>query len=150
MFIYVFDVIYLILFLLRAVHRANVQSALKCLFDVPFAALGPIFFPYFITGLMSHYGAFGCILILGAISTHTIMAALLLQPVEWHMKKIPTTNVANKIDNNGSEQRTETSTGKPAQNRFLINDIIYFHSKYVLLLQKQGNINIFHTIVLWQ
>ncbi|XP_026463104.1 monocarboxylate transporter 13-like isoform X1 [Ctenocephalides felis] len=84
---------------------------------VTLSALGPIFFPYFITGLMSHYGAFGCILILGAISTHTIMAALLLQPVEWHMKKIPTTNVANKIDNNGSEQRTETSTGKPAQNR---------------------------------
>uniref|UniRef100_A0A6M2DWE6 Putative monocarboxylate transporter n=1 Tax=Xenopsylla cheopis TaxID=163159 RepID=A0A6M2DWE6_XENCH len=75
---------------------------------VTLSALGPIFFPYFITGLMSHYGAFGCILILGAISTHTIMAALLLQPVEWHMKKIATTNDTNKNDHN-PEQKEETN-----------------------------------------
>lgn len=101
-------VLLLILFLLRPVDRGNVCYVLKCSFDVFFAALGPIFFPYFITGLMSHYGAFGCILILGAISTHTIMAALLLQPVEWHMKKIATTNDTNKNDHN-PEQKEETN-----------------------------------------
>lgn len=33
------------------------------------------------------YGVNGTVLILGGISIHTIMAALLLQPVQWHLKR---------------------------------------------------------------
>ncbi len=32
------------------------------------------------------YGVNGTVLILGGICTHTIMAALMLQPIKWHMK----------------------------------------------------------------
>lgn len=34
-----------------------------------------------------YYGVNGAILILGGISLHTIMAALMLQPIKWHMKR---------------------------------------------------------------
>lgn len=32
------------------------------------------------------YGVNGTILILGGISIHTVMAALMLQPIKWHTK----------------------------------------------------------------
>lgn len=51
--------------------------------------LGPILYPPMISGLLIFYGVQGCVLILGAICTHIIMAALLLQPVKWHMKDPP-------------------------------------------------------------
>lgn len=49
--------------------------------------LGPIFMPQLITFLMYSYGVRGTMLIMGAISSHTMIAALLLQPVKWHMKE---------------------------------------------------------------
>lgn len=33
------------------------------------------------------YGVNGTVLILGGISMHTVMAALMLQPIKWHMKR---------------------------------------------------------------
>ncbi|XP_026469799.1 uncharacterized protein LOC113373739 [Ctenocephalides felis] len=49
--------------------------------------IGPIFVPHMITYFVQNYGALGCMLIFGAIATHTFATALLLQPVKWHMKK---------------------------------------------------------------
>lgn len=48
--------------------------------------LGPIFFPQLVTILLNYYGAQGCVLIIGGISMNIIAAALLLQPVKWHLK----------------------------------------------------------------
>lgn len=48
---------------------------------------GPIVFPPLITYLLLTYGVNGTILILGGISVHTVMAALMLQPIKWHMKR---------------------------------------------------------------
>lgn len=50
--------------------------------------IGPIIFPPIIVILNELYGVNGCILILSAISTHMIVAALLLQPVRWHLKRV--------------------------------------------------------------
>lgn len=47
---------------------------------------GPILMPQLTIFLMSVYGIQGTMLILGAITSHTLAAALLLQPVKWHMK----------------------------------------------------------------
>lgn len=48
--------------------------------------LGPILYPPLIAHLLSVYGTSGCALILGALCAHIVMAALLLQPVEWHLR----------------------------------------------------------------
>lgn len=48
--------------------------------------LGPILMPQLITVLMYYYGVQGTMFILAALSAHTMIAALLLQPVKWHMK----------------------------------------------------------------
>lgn len=52
------------------------------------AAIGPIIYPPIITILLKFYGVEGCIWILSAISLNIFAAALLLQPVKWHMKRV--------------------------------------------------------------
>lgn len=66
--------------------------------------LGPILYPPLITALLFNYGVSGCVLIMSAICTHVIMAALLLQPVKWHM--IAATNSA---ENDDSENQTKAT-----------------------------------------
>lgn len=44
--------------------------------------------PYIIVILMNSYGVKGTILILGGLCLHSIPAAVLLQPVKWHMKEV--------------------------------------------------------------
>lgn len=51
--------------------------------------LGPIFFPHIVSFLLSKYGVQGATLIISAFSLHVIVAALLLQPIKWHMKDPP-------------------------------------------------------------
>lgn len=48
--------------------------------------LGPILYPMLVTLLLSLYDVNGCVLILGGVSAHMIVAALLLQPIKWHLK----------------------------------------------------------------
>ncbi|KAK0091864.1 hypothetical protein PV326_002596 [Microctonus aethiopoides] len=49
--------------------------------------LGPIIMPQIISLLLNKYTSQGAILVLGAITLHTIVAASLLQPIKWHMKR---------------------------------------------------------------
>ncbi|XP_015595056.1 uncharacterized protein LOC107267623 isoform X2 [Cephus cinctus] len=49
--------------------------------------LGPIVMPQVITLLLGIYGASGAVLILGGFCLHSLVGALLLQPVKWHAKK---------------------------------------------------------------
>lgn len=48
--------------------------------------LGPILYPPLIAVLLHNYGTAGCVLILSALCTHVVLAALLLHPVEWHRR----------------------------------------------------------------
>lgn len=50
--------------------------------------LGPILLPQLVSLLVSLYGSRSCLLIIGALATHIIAAALLLQPVRRHMLPI--------------------------------------------------------------
>uniref|UniRef100_A0A7G3APR5 Putative monocarboxylate transporter n=1 Tax=Lutzomyia longipalpis TaxID=7200 RepID=A0A7G3APR5_LUTLO len=52
---------------------------------ITITGLGPIFFPQFVTYLLTNYGVQGSMLIIGAFSFHIVMAGLLLQPIKWHM-----------------------------------------------------------------
>jgi len=56
-------------------------------FGMTAMGLGPVFMPLVISKLMEIYGVTGTALILGGLSLHSLAAALLLQPVKWHMKK---------------------------------------------------------------
>uniref|UniRef100_A0A1Q3FYV0 Putative monocarboxylate transporter n=2 Tax=Culex tarsalis TaxID=7177 RepID=A0A1Q3FYV0_CULTA len=47
--------------------------------------LGPILLPQLVSLLVSRYGSRNCLLIIGAMATHIMAAALLLQPVKRHM-----------------------------------------------------------------
>ncbi|KAJ9587654.1 hypothetical protein L9F63_018906, partial [Diploptera punctata] len=48
--------------------------------------LGPVFMPLVISLLMSLYGISGTALLLGGFVLNSLVAALLLQPIKWHMK----------------------------------------------------------------
>lgn len=56
-------------------------------FGMTAMGLGPVFMPLVISKLMDTYGVTGTALILGGLSLHSLVAALLLQPVKWHMKQ---------------------------------------------------------------
>lgn len=49
------------------------------------AGIGPIVYPPLINCLLQLYGASGCMLIIGAIALHMLVAAILLQPLKWHL-----------------------------------------------------------------
>lgn len=50
-------------------------------------ALGPIITPHVITLLMHHYGVQGTVLIFCGFALNAIACSLVLQPVQWHVKK---------------------------------------------------------------
>lgn len=54
------------------------------------AGIGPIVYPPLINYLLHVYDVRGCMLIIGAIALHMLVAALLLQPLKWHL--IPDTS----------------------------------------------------------
>ncbi|XP_058128331.1 uncharacterized protein LOC131285901 [Anopheles ziemanni] len=55
--------------------------------------LGPILLPQLVSLLLGLYGPRNCLLIIGALATHIVAGALLLQPVKWHM--LPTIRESN-------------------------------------------------------
>ncbi|XP_053696195.1 monocarboxylate transporter 7 [Sabethes cyaneus] len=50
--------------------------------------LGTMFYPIFIQKTMEAYGFRGCMAVLAAVNSHTLVAMLVMHPVEWHMKKV--------------------------------------------------------------
>ncbi|XP_028033259.1 LOW QUALITY PROTEIN: uncharacterized protein LOC114245323 [Bombyx mandarina] len=71
--------------------------------------LGPMVWPYVITGLYNAFGETGAILIISGVSLHTIACALLLQPVEWHSKKpSPKTLEEEKLLKDNDERKNES------------------------------------------
>lgn len=55
---------------------------------VTIAGLGPIIFPQVVSFLLDQYGASATCLIVAGLSLHIFVAAALLQPVKYHMKKV--------------------------------------------------------------
>lgn len=51
------------------------------------SGLGIVFMPQVISILLSTYGIKGSVLIMAGITSHVFITAILLHPVEWHMKK---------------------------------------------------------------
>lgn len=49
------------------------------------AGIGPILYPPLIQYLLINYDVNGCMMIIGAIALHMLIAAVLLQPIEWHL-----------------------------------------------------------------
>nr|CAD7604454.1 unnamed protein product [Timema genevievae] len=56
-------------------------------YSMTLTGIGPIIMPLVISKMMSAYGVQGTGLILGALSLHSLVGALLLQPIKWHMKR---------------------------------------------------------------
>lgn len=50
--------------------------------------VGLVVFPQLIVRLIKYYGFRGCMMIMAGINAHTILGMMVMQPVEWHMKKV--------------------------------------------------------------
>nr|XP_003702375.1 PREDICTED: uncharacterized protein LOC100881817 isoform X1 [Megachile rotundata] len=59
--------------------------------------MGPIVMPQIITQLIPAYGVKGTVLIFGAVAFNAVACALLLQPVQWHVKKEEDTKIDNGV-----------------------------------------------------
>ncbi|ETN63784.1 monocarboxylate transporter [Anopheles darlingi] len=51
--------------------------------------LGTMFYPIFIQRSMDAFGFRGCMAVLAAINSHTLVAMLVMHPVEWHLRRVP-------------------------------------------------------------
>ncbi|XP_026294893.1 monocarboxylate transporter 9 isoform X2 [Apis mellifera] len=58
--------------------------------------LGPIVVPQMTSFLLSYYGFQGTILLYGAFSFHSLIGALLLHPLKWHMKDATKSKSSNE------------------------------------------------------
>jgi len=80
-------------------------------FGMTAMGLGPVFMPLVISKLMDIYGVTGTALILGGLSLHSLVGALLLQPVKWHMKKqevpLEATEIVDEVDGEPDDERGE-------------------------------------------
>jgi MFS family permease len=80
-------------------------------FGMTAMGLGPVFMPLVISKLMDIYGVTGTALILGGLSLHSLVAALLLQPVKWHMKpmevSLETMENADEADGEPDDEKGE-------------------------------------------
>lgn len=56
-------------------------------FAMTITGLGPVIMPQLVSYLMSVHTTQGTTIIIGGLSLHTIVAALLLQPISWHLKE---------------------------------------------------------------
>lgn len=70
------------------VYRSKAAGLLTTIIGI-----GPIITPPIIHYTQQTFGSDGCLMIFAGLTFHTIVASLLLQPVEWHMKSVP----ANEI-----------------------------------------------------
>lgn len=70
-------------------------------FAMTITGLGPILMPQLINFLLKFYTTEQTIFIIGGISLNALSAAMLLQPVKWHMKE------KVSIDEEGLLQETE-------------------------------------------
>lgn len=67
-------------------------------FAMGFTGLGPVLVPLIITWLLEEYATQGAVLLLGALSLHSMVATTLLQPVKWHMKTVTESPDQNLTD----------------------------------------------------
>ncbi|XP_050084066.1 monocarboxylate transporter 12 [Anopheles aquasalis] len=51
--------------------------------------LGTMFYPIFIQRSMDAFGFRGCMAVLAAVNSHTLVAMLVMHPVEWHLRRVP-------------------------------------------------------------
>lgn len=51
--------------------------------------LGSMLYPIVMQRLLEWYGFRGCLLILASINAHAVLGMQLMQPVEWHMRRVP-------------------------------------------------------------
>lgn len=69
------------------------------------AGIGPIIYPPLINFLLNTYDVRGCMLIIGAIALNMVVAAVLLQPLKYHLvedtsyTEMPKINVPNILPN---------------------------------------------------
>lgn len=91
-------------------------------FAMTATGVGPIIMPLFINLLLDYYGTTGCMLILGGMSLNAIAAAMLLQPLKWHMKtQIPDLELQRFDEPKKDEAAlTENLLNKGTKGRILV------------------------------
>ncbi|XP_063229799.1 monocarboxylate transporter 13-like [Bacillus rossius redtenbacheri] len=72
--------------------------------------IGPMVMPLLISQLLAYYGVTGTGLIMSALSLHSLVGALLLQPVKWHMRPRPVDPAREPLKLNKTVVRRSIST----------------------------------------
>lgn len=70
------------------IHRNKASGLLSTII-----AIKPIVMPLTIHYTQQSFGPTGCLVLFAGLCFHTMVASLLLQPVKWHMKTVPSNEI---------------------------------------------------------
>lgn len=79
-------------------------------FAMTITGLGPILMPQLINLLLKFYTTEQTIFIIGGLSLHAFVAAILLQPVKWHMKEKVDVEKADEDEELAEENKDQVMT----------------------------------------
>lgn len=76
--------------------------------------VGTMAYPMMVQKLMEWYGFRGCLMIIAALNAHAILGMLLMQPVKWHMKRVPLTaeEMQQRQQQNQTQPRIEVTSAQ--------------------------------------
>ncbi|KAG8232236.1 hypothetical protein J437_LFUL011789 [Ladona fulva] len=86
-------------------------------FAMTAAGLGPVIMPPVISYLLKEYAVQGTVMIMGALTLHSVAASLLLQPVRWHLKPAPPEDPEKK---KLKEEKTQEEKGESAHTKMIV------------------------------
>lgn len=61
--------------------------------------LGLVIMPQVFSLLLDEYGVKGALIVIAALTSHTFVSSVLLQPIKWHMKEEIVQDEVNLVEN---------------------------------------------------
>jgi len=89
--------------------------------------LGPVVMPHVIGMGVNEFGAKGTALLLAGVSLHSLVGAMLLQPVEWHMKPAPVDEEKEAENGDQQNQRISTVLENPEEQEAMLPKVVNGH-----------------------
>nr|CAD7266458.1 unnamed protein product [Timema shepardi] len=112
-------------------------------FAMTFTGMGTVIMPPVISKLLSFYGVQGTGLIMAALSLHSLVGALLLQPIKWHLKKVvePQPKSQDTVDQEADQTDNKNSNLNGSLNRSSLgsNTKIFDDKLYIPLKEYDTN-----------
>lgn len=103
--------------------------------------VGTMVYPVLMQRFLDWYGFRGCLTVLAAINSHAVLGMLLMQPVEWHMRRVPI-EPDEKLSNKNPANTTTTIAINSDGDKKVTSDRHHLSPSTPLILSRHGSRNL--------